>query len=196
MRAVKLYIQYDCSAAATTRELGYPSRKGLYRWYQEYKESGDLHSSFPSHPMFSDEQKQSAVNYYLEHGGNLSRTVRALGYPSRTLLSQWIDELHPGIRKGSIKGGSVISLTDEQKRRAVIELCSRTGYANEVAESVGVSSQVLYAWKRKLLGEGAIANVKKKNENTSSDDRDELVQEVEALHKKIYKLQLEHDILK
>jgi len=43
MRAVKLYIQYDCSAAATIHELGYPSRKALDRWYGEYKESGDLH---------------------------------------------------------------------------------------------------------------------------------------------------------
>ncbi|MDA3950214.1 MAG: IS3 family transposase [Spirochaeta sp.] len=196
MRAVELYIQYDRSAAATIRELGYPSRKGLDRWYQEYEKSGDLHRSFPSHPKFSDEQKQVAVDYYIYHGHNLSRTVRALGYPSRTLLSEWIDELRPGIRKGAIRCGSAVSLTDEQKRRAVIDLCSRTGSANAVAESVGVTPQALYAWKRKLLGEGAVAEVKKKNETTRSDDQDELLQEVEALQKKIHKLQLEHDVLK
>ncbi|WP_369094798.1 hypothetical protein [Alkalispirochaeta americana] len=50
MRAVKLYIQYDLSAAATIRELGYPSRQNLDRWYQEYREYEDLHRSFPSNP--------------------------------------------------------------------------------------------------------------------------------------------------
>ena len=30
MRVVRLYIQYDRSAAATIRELRYPSRKALY----------------------------------------------------------------------------------------------------------------------------------------------------------------------
>ena len=31
MKAVKLYIKYDCSAADTVRELGYPNRKMLVR---------------------------------------------------------------------------------------------------------------------------------------------------------------------
>lgn len=196
MRAVKLYIQYDRSEAATIQELGYPSRKALDRWYAEYRESGDLHQSSPSICRYSEEQKQTAVDYYAEHGRNLSRTVRAVGYPSRTLLSQWIDELRPELRKSTIKRGSAVSFTDEQKRSAVIELSSRTGSANAVAESVGVTPQALYGWKRKLLGKGAAAEVNKKNEETRSDDRDELIQTVEGLQQQIHKLQLEHDILK
>ena len=38
MKAVKLYIKYDLCAADTIRELGYPSRKMLVRWYKEYQE--------------------------------------------------------------------------------------------------------------------------------------------------------------
>jgi transposase-like protein len=43
MKAVELYIKYDLSAAATIRELGYPNRKMLARWYKEYK--GDEHNA-------------------------------------------------------------------------------------------------------------------------------------------------------
>jgi putative transposase len=196
MRAVKLYIQYDCSEAATIHELGYPSRKALDRWYGEYKESGDLHRSFPSTARFSGEQKQTAVEYYFEHGRNLSRTVRAVGYPSRTLLSEWIDELRPGMRKAPIRRGSAVSWTDEQKRGAVIDLCSRTGTAEAVAKSVGVTPQALYAWKRELLGKGVVAGVNKKNEEPRSENREEVIQELEGLQEQIHKLQLEHDILK
>jgi putative transposase len=195
MRAVKLYIQYDLSAAATIRELGYPSRKNLAIWYQEYKENGDLHRSFPSNLKFTSEQKQTAVDYYFDHGGSVSRTVRALGYPSRTLLTQWIDELRPGSRKSPIRRGNGLPLTDEQKRRAVIDLCSRTGPASEVAETIGVTTQALYGWKRQLLGKGAVTAMDTENDHGQSDDREELIQEVEMLKLQIHKLQLEHDIL-
>lgn len=34
MKAVRLYIQYDFSAAAVMRELGYPkNRHSIYAWY-------------------------------------------------------------------------------------------------------------------------------------------------------------------
>lgn len=196
MKAVRLYVQYDCSAAATIRELGYPSRKALYRWYQEFKKSGRLHRRFPGKPRYSDEQKQTAFDYYFQHGRNLSRTVKAVGYPSRTLLTEWIDELRPGMRKTPIKAGNAVPFTDEQKCRAVIDLCSRTGSAGAVAESVGVTRQALYAWRRKLLGEGAVVAVNTENDDARSDDRDELIQEMEELKKRIHKLQMEHDILK
>lgn len=42
IRAVKLYIQYGKRAMAVVRELGYPSRKNLRRWYDAYVEADDL----------------------------------------------------------------------------------------------------------------------------------------------------------
>ena len=54
----------------------------LVRWYKEYKEIGDLHKQYIKRPKYTSEQRK-AVNYYLEHGRNITRTVRALGYPSR-----------------------------------------------------------------------------------------------------------------
>jgi transposase-like protein len=183
MRAVRLYIRYDRSSAATIRELGYPSRKALYRWWKEYQASGDLHDAYPKEPRFSAEQKKAAVDYYVEHGRNLSATVRALGYPSRTLLAQWIDQLRPGFRKVSVRAGRAVVFSVEQKRRAVIDLCSRDTSAETVAESVGVSRQTLYAWTWELLEEKPHGAMSAKKRDAASDDRDKLFHEVEVLEK-------------
>ena len=196
MKAIAVYIQYDRAATTTIRELGYPSRKALYRWYQEYMGSGELHREYRQNSKYSSNQKQVAVEYYFEHGRNISGTVRALGYPCRTMLRIWIDELRPGSRKVSIRLGSAVSFSDEQKRRAVIDLCSRSSAAESVAKSVGVSRQVLYMWKRKLLEKGVSTAMSAKDNKSPSDDREELIQEVELLRKQIHQLQLEHDILK
>jgi putative transposase len=101
MKAVQLYMKYDLSAADTIRELGYPHYNMLRRWYKEYVETGDLHKKCRKKPRFTREEMRKAVDYYFEHGRCLRRTVRALGYPSKTTLAKWIDELAPG--KVSVK---------------------------------------------------------------------------------------------
>lgn len=56
MKAVKLYIQYDLSAAKVIRELGYPrNRHTLTNWYNEYKETNNLHLKSPRKEKFSEE---------------------------------------------------------------------------------------------------------------------------------------------
>jgi len=55
---------------------------------------------------------------------------------------------------------------------------------------------MLYVWKDELLEKGVPAAVSEKNGNAPSDDRDELIHEIEVLQKRIHQLQLEHDILK
>jgi putative transposase len=99
-------------------------------------------------PKYSFEQKKAAVEHYLEHGRNLSRTVRALGYPSREMLRSWCDELAPGTRKKRVGG---LQYTREQKKEAVVALCTRTGSAKDVAEEFGVTREALYNWKNDLL---------------------------------------------
>ena len=38
LNAIELFIKYDRSAAAVIRELGYPSRKLLPQWHEQYLE--------------------------------------------------------------------------------------------------------------------------------------------------------------
>ena len=195
IKAVKLYIKYDLSVADTIRELGYPTRNALIKWYKEYKEKGDLHTDYEREPEFSREQMQKAVNYYLEHGRCIRRTVRILGYPSTTTLMQWIDKLAPGQRKVRITHGDMIQFSEEKKKDAVISLCTRDTSAAVVAEEYGVSRACLYNWKKQLLDkkdENSMVHSKKPN---LPDDKDELQAELESLRKQVHKLQLEIDIL-
>jgi len=196
MKAVELYIKYDLSAAATIRELGYPNRKMLARWYKEYKETGDLHKHYNKKAKYTPEQKKAAVDYYLEHGRNISRTVEMLGYPHRDELAKWIDELVPGKRKARIKHRAMVQFSQEQKKDAVIELCAREGSAAAVASRIGTSRGVLYKWKNELLGKENAKAMKSSKKQSLSDNKEALIAEVELLKKEIYRKQMELDILK
>ena len=89
IKAVQLLIQYDMSYATVIRELGYPSKGALNNWYKEYMKNGDLHKDYVRKSKYSEEERQKAVVYYLEHGKCVSRTIRILGYPSRPELDAW-----------------------------------------------------------------------------------------------------------
>ena len=85
LKAVRLYIKYDCRPSAVIRELGYPSRNRLGIWYKEYLKTGTVGSDVRQ-SKFTEEQRKCAVEYYLEHGQSASRTIKALGYPGKTTL--------------------------------------------------------------------------------------------------------------
>lgn len=89
----------------------------------------------------------------------------------------------------------MIKYTYEQKKEAVLELCSRDGAAAKVAESYGVSRGGLYKWKKEMLGEELISNMKRKGKPTLPDDKDALKSEISSLKKQIYQLQMERDLL-
>jgi len=150
-KAIELYIKYDRCAADVARELGYPDRKSLVSWYEAYleeQETGVLWEECSRYAKYSSEERATAVEHYLEHGRNLSRTARAPGYPSRDTLRAWCDELAPRTRKKRTGG---IHYTQEQKREAVIALCTRTGRRKDIAKEYGVTPEALYNWKNDLL---------------------------------------------
>ena len=98
VRAVRLYIKLGKRVAATIRQLGYPTKNALKSWHQEHEQRLDLHTGYARAPKYSQAQKELAVEHYLEHGRCVSATIKALGYPSRTLLSAWVQEQHPEAR--------------------------------------------------------------------------------------------------
>lgn len=194
-KAVQLYIKYDLGAAATVRDLGYPTAKTLKSWYREYITTGDLHGPKIRRPKFTAEQKRLVVDYYLEHGRRISATLRVFGYPSRETLRQWIHERCPDIRTASIQKRRHESFSEDEKRQAVIDLSTRDGSATAIAEKVGVSRVCLYKWRHQLLGEESYPMKKPPNQEQDPKNHKELQRELEDLQKRVHGLQLEHDIL-
>ena len=195
MKAIELYIKYDKSIAAVIHELGYPSRGLLPRWYKAYlkeQETGILWDRYSRCSKYSLEQKIAAVEHYLEHGRNLSRTVRLLGYPSKEALRLWCDELAPGSRKKRVGG---VQCTQEQKKEAVIALCTRTGNAKEIAREYGVTREALYNWKNDLLSKENSITMPEAEDKPLPDNKDALLSEIESLKRQIKGLKLEKAIL-
>jgi transposase InsO family protein/transposase-like protein len=134
------------------------------------------------------------VDHFVPHGRCLSVTIKALGYPSRGLLSKWIQEAHPELRPRIGKAHEPLS--PQAKQSAVVALCLRRGSAKTVAEELGVSRPSLYNWRNRLLSNEALASMKTQQNPSPDAQRDELERELERLHRDVKRLQLEQDILK
>lgn len=203
-KAVELYIKFGKSASAVVRELGYPDVKMLRAWYREYLESGDLHKK--NRLGYTSEQRAAAVQYYLEHGRSLARTVRALGYPCRSLLGEWVHEDLPSSCHPLKRGKAVVEYTDKQKVDAVVSVVSGEKKVKQLEAEIGVTQSTIYKWKRQLLGEEGNPEMRKKSQKklmkpaTEQEiglrvECDELKEERDRLQKQVQKLQMEKDIL-
>lgn len=194
LRAVQLYIKLGKRVGLTIRQLGYPTKKSLKSWHYEYEKGLDLPAGYVRQARYSQAQKECAVGHYLEHGRCLAATIKALGYPSRSLLSAWLQELHPP--EGTRVVGRSDELAPEAKQAAVIAFCTRLASAQAVADEVGVSRGSLYKWKNQLLGHDASAAMKRKQDAPASSDQAALEHQLETLRQDIRRLQLEKDLLK
>lgn len=194
LRAVKLYIKLGKRVGLTIRQLGYPTKNALKAWCREYEQRQDLAAVYVRLPKYSQAQRDRAVDHYVEHGRCIAGTIKALGYPSRGMLSAWIQALHPQPRVRSFERPH--ELTADEKQSAVVALCLRPASAQAVAEGFGVSRGSLYQWKNQLLGHDAPVPMKRPQDAPATSDRTELEQQVEALRRDIRRLQLEKDLLK
>jgi putative transposase len=196
LKAVLLYIKLGYAATATIRILGYPeTRKTVKVWYDAYAREGENVFGYRRRAKYTEEKVERAIAHFLEHGRRYRFTMRELGYPGHDLLQHWVRERVPDVRMTSGQRDAVRSSSDEEKRQAVVDLCSRTGSAQEVAERVGVSRVQLYTWRRELLQEAGPTVKRKRTKAGDEATKEALKQEVEDLERRIHKLKLEHDIM-
>ena len=206
LKAVQLFIQYDKSYASVFRELGYPpSHHTIKHWYKEYEQTGDLHRFYIRANKYSDEQRKAAIQYYLDHGRNKIQTVKALGYPNRQLLTEWLKQDLPDEVRSCTKSQSLVHLSKEQKEQATIELCTRNGSVQEIADKYNVSRYSVCNWALDLLRKGNVSPMPKKKPDATAitqETVDSLKQEIKQLHseaedlkRQVYRLQMEKDVL-
>jgi transposase InsO family protein/transposase-like protein len=194
LRAVRLYIKLGKRVSLTIRQLGYPTKNSLKSWHREFEQRLDLPTGYARGPKYSNVQKESAARHFLDNGRCLAATIRDLGYPSRKLLSEWVNELDP--QAGVHVVGPSREFSPEVKQAAVIALCLRQASAESVAQELGVSRPTLYNWKDRLLGHNAPASMKRRKHSPPDPERAELEQQLEVLRQNIRRLQLEQDLLK
>ena len=188
-KAIELFIKYDHSATAVVNELGYPSRGLLCIWHRQYQELGE--KAFANRmPRYNDEEKRIAVEHCFEHGRRLARAMRMLGCPKGSeLLSNWVRELEPGRSKPK---RAARAFAHEQGKSAAIDLESRRPGADEVAKKHGASRELVYSWRRGLLGKGGSGMDRGK---PPPSDASELQAQVAQPKEQVGRLELEKDIL-
>ncbi|EER9344905.1 TPA: transposase [Escherichia coli] len=197
IRAIELYFKYGKKLAPVVRELGYPSKRNLRRWIRSWEAGCGAKESIRHKHRYSDEQKQVAVEHYLNHGCCLAFTSRALGYPCTDVLARWVNEIYPDRRRiFTSKANPVAPFEPEVKRQAVMALCTRQVSTSEIARHIGVSRAVLYKWKDEIIGNSAYQTMRKHNEPSLEAERDALREEVARLNQEIRRRQMELDILK
>ena len=89
----------------------------------------------------------------------------------------------------------MIQFSEEQKREAVIAFCTRTGSAERIASEFGISSRILYKWKRQLLDRESEEGKGQTPPTELPSDRDGRAAEQESLTRQKYALLMEIDSL-
>jgi len=200
IRAVELYIKLGERVRATIRQLGYPTKNALKGWCREFEQRLDLPVGYAGRcPKYSQAQKEVAVAHYLTHDRCIAATIRALGYPCRTTMTEWLRETLPVTTTAMVGRADRPTYSGALKQAAVIELCTRQTSANAVAQKLAVSRPTLYNWRNQLLGREAPASMKRNNNSPPVPllpEREELERQFESLQRDIRQLQLERDLLK
>jgi hypothetical protein len=85
-------------AGLTIRQLGYPTNNALKALHQADQQRQDLPKGYVREPKYTPAQRQLAVDHFVANGRCLAVMIKALGYPSRSLLAGWIRDAHPEVR--------------------------------------------------------------------------------------------------
>lgn len=187
-KAVMLFIETGFNHAAVKSALGYPSRWSLDRWYADYLDKGYVKEKREHWEKFSDDEKAVAVAKYFELDRHLSNTVKELGYPSRSLLAQWVDEIAPGMRK---KTKPHKRHGDPERAGVVAAAYAGEGTVAEAIREAGIDKVTFYNWRRKFLGDDAQKVVDGLRSDELPGDVGELQEMIEAQRRELRRLQLE-----
>ena len=82
IRAVRLYIKLGKRTGPTILQLGCATKNALKSWHRDYEHSRDLQvGCVRSRQTYSDQQKQSAVEHYVNHDRCIASTSEDTGIP-------------------------------------------------------------------------------------------------------------------
>jgi hypothetical protein len=115
VRAVELYLKLGKRIKATIRQLGYRTKNSLEAWCQEFEKSGDLQKAcVRPKTKCSEEQKNLALEHYVNHRRCFSFTLRALGYATHFFLSPIVllMAIRAGVGYGLVPSMQIQSLID------------------------------------------------------------------------------------
>lgn len=201
-KALEAYVRNNRNAAATVRELGYPTTQNLMRWVRERDPELPVRPK-RHHRKYSDEEKKKAIDLYFKNDCNMRRTIGELGYGSATGLLKWLREAVPDRVSKPVPRTWKRDYPEETKQQAVLDLISNESFSRDIAAKYGISRATLYEWKVQYLGK-ADCILKHRKEKTIEDYKQELQdlreetrivkEELKRTEEALYRAHLEKDV--
>ena len=183
IQAAERYLRGKASASEIAAEIGMPAsgKKRILEWVAVYRENGieGFHLK-DGNRSYTAEEKQQAVEDYLQGKGSLSEVSRTYHIPSIETLRQWIKvynsnrelrdydpkpEVYVAMRKKSTK----------EERQEIVAYCLEHGKDyKDTAAKYEVSYSQVYQWVKsyELSGEAGLED--RRGKRKSDDEVDEL----------------------
>lgn len=96
--------------------------------------------------MFTDEDRERALEALAANGGRVTKMLRELGYPSRQTIYRWIEDNRSAARRTS---GRPFGHYSNDTRKEAMALLEKGWTPREIAESLG-----LPIWPLSSIGPG------------------------------------------
>ena len=183
VRAAERYLQGEASAAGIAAEMGM-GRSGddkIREWAAAYRENGieGFHLK-KGNSSYTAEEKQKAVEDYLQGKGSLNEISRKYHIPSNETLRQWIRvynsnrELRDYIPRPEVLV-AMRRKTTKEERQEIVTYCLEHGKDYKgTAARYEVSYDQVYRWVKQYEGQGESGLEDRRGKRKSDDEVDEL----------------------
>lgn len=123
-KALNLLDTYDGQLSKTAKALGI-NRYTLRSWRDKRKNGEPLISRKRNKSSkWSKVEQEAVIEYYFNHGENITKACRKFGYPSPSSLKSWVKKDKRWTRKHKIHKKATI-LNDDDKKKAIVDLVLR-----------------------------------------------------------------------
>ena len=183
VRAAERYLRGEASAAGIAAEMGMGKcgRSMILEWAAVYRENGikGFHLK-KGNNSYTAEEKQQAVEEYLEGKGSLNEICRKHQIPSAHTLRQWIRVYNSNreLRDYSPRPEVRVAMrrkTTKEERQEIVTYCLEHGKDYKgTAARYEVSYDQVYRWVKQYEEEGESGLEDRRGKRKSDDEVDEL----------------------
>ena len=183
VRAAERYLRGEASAAEIAAEMGLGKRgKSTVReWAAAYRGNGieGFHLR-KGNNSYTAEEKQRAVEEYLQGKGSLREISRRYHIPSKETLRRWIEVYNSNIelRDYSPRPEVYVAMrkkTTKEERQEIVIYCLEHGKDyKSTAVKYEVSYSQVYQWVRHYEEQGEAGLEDRRGKRKSDDESDEL----------------------
>ena len=183
VRAAERYLRGEASAAAIAAELvmGRRGDRTVQEWAAAYRENGieGFHLK-KGNSSYTAEEKQEAVEAYIQGKGSQREICRKYHIPSTKTLRQWIKVYNSNreLRDYSPRPEVYVAMrkkTTQEERQEIVRYCLEHGKDYKgTATRYEVSYSQVYQWVRNYAEHGEAGLEDRRGKRKSDDEVDEL----------------------